>query len=300
MKKKYKSKSGFTLIELLVVIGILAVLASIAIPAVAGLINRANVSADTTNADEMTRAIERFTSEYELFCQDIASDRVDIDNLDSAQGRVYHSLGIDDRFGMEKVESDSGFYGVKIDRDTKYPDNYYTVRKVIKNYMKTNSSTFEPKQSDMHYWYSPDCGIVVFGEPSASASDLNKKVLSGKDAKGNTLSDSTRWIDITGRDFVIFGITYRSEMLYNESAGYYLVMEYTFFNDGAANSSTIIYNNDKKTVSKTMSNSYSVGMFDYLEGKIENNREEFAIVKDGGDTLIQRGTVYGDVTFSVP
>ena len=69
MKFNIKSKKGFTLIELLVVIGILAVLAAIAIPSVAGLIDRANVSADNTNANEMTNAMERFVSEYELFRQ---------------------------------------------------------------------------------------------------------------------------------------------------------------------------------------------------------------------------------------
>ena len=56
MKKiNYKSRKGFTLIELLVVIGILAVLAAIAIPSVAGLIDRANQSADNTNANEMNK-----------------------------------------------------------------------------------------------------------------------------------------------------------------------------------------------------------------------------------------------------
>ena len=73
LRNVMSSKKGFTLIELLVVIGILAVLAAIAIPSVAGLIDRANASADKSNANEMTNALERFASEYELYCQDIAS-----------------------------------------------------------------------------------------------------------------------------------------------------------------------------------------------------------------------------------
>ena len=100
------SKKGFTLIELLVVIGILAVLAAIAIPSVAGLIDRANVSADKTNANEMTNAIERFASEYELYCQDIASGALDPNNLDSAQGRVYNVTGIQSRKDIEDVEKE--------------------------------------------------------------------------------------------------------------------------------------------------------------------------------------------------
>ena len=102
--KLFKSKAGFTLIELLVVIGILAVLAAIAIPSVAGLIDRANVSADKTNSNEMTNAIERFASEYELYCQDIASGTLDPDNLDSAQGRVKNVIGATTRSGIEGIE----------------------------------------------------------------------------------------------------------------------------------------------------------------------------------------------------
>ena len=201
MKFNTKSRSGFTLIELLVVIGILAVLAAIAIPAVAGLIDRANVSADATNANEMTNAIERFTSEYELYCQDIASGALDLDNLDSAQGRVYNVTKVSDRAGIESLEKDSTAdettTGRAIYRDTKYPVNAETIKAIVENYTKTSSSTFDPKQSDKHFWYSPDCGIVVVDDKNATSSDLMKNVKSGKDAKGKTLDGTETWIDLT-------------------------------------------------------------------------------------------------------
>ena len=203
-----KSKKGFTLIELLVVIGILAVLAAIAIPSVAGLIDRANVSADETNANEMTNALERFASEYELYCQDIASAKVDINNLDSAQGRVYKSTRISKQNDIDNIEVSQNIpsyetVGPSIYRDTKYPTNVETVKLIIENYMKTSFSTFEPKQSDCHYYYSPDCGIVVCTEVDKSeVTDLNKLVISGKDAKGNELDEQTQWIDITTGDIV--------------------------------------------------------------------------------------------------
>ena len=202
--KLLKSKAGFTLIELLVVIGILAVLAAIAIPSVAGLIDRANVSADKTNANEMTNAIERFTSEYELYCQDIASGALDEDNLDSAQGRVKNVIGVTTRSGIEGIEfAQSATVAdnvVAIYRDTKYPMNAYTMQKIVENYTKTSSSTFEPKQSDMHFWYSPDCGVVVVAEPNKTAAELDGHVISGMDAKGNDISGTDRdakWIDLT-------------------------------------------------------------------------------------------------------
>ena len=201
--KLLKSRKGFTLIELLVVIGILAVLAAIAIPSVAGLIDRANVSADKTNANEMTNAMERFASEYELYCQDIASGAVQAGNLDSAQGRVYNVLGgATTRAEITALEVAEGTIvpegQIAIYRDTKYPANATTARAIVENYTKTSSSTFEPKQSDMHYWYSPDCGIVVFAEPDADVvTDLNSQIQSGKDAKGNALNGDTQWVDLT-------------------------------------------------------------------------------------------------------
>lgn len=201
-----KSKKGFTLIELLVVIGILAVLAAIAIPSVAGLIDRANVSSDKTNSNEMTNAMERFTSEYELYCQDIASGALDTSNLDSAQGRVYNVTKATTRGDIEVIEiaqdevvADNV---VAIYRDTKYPANAYTAQLIVDNYTKTSSSTYEPKQSDMAYWYSPDCGTVVVASPNATKEQLNALIVSGRDAKGNELGPDTEWVNLTNETTV--------------------------------------------------------------------------------------------------
>ena len=200
--KIFKSRNGFTLIELLVVIGILAVLAAIAIPSVAGLIDRANVSADNTNANEYTNAMERFVSEYELYCQDIASGTLDLNNLDSAQGRVYNITKATTRKDITDLET-SGLNGIKLNRDTKYPENTGTLALIVQNYTKTSSSTFEPKQSDCHYFYSPDCGLVVCTEnENISVEELNEMVKSGTDAKGNDLSPTTIWLDMTDNTVV--------------------------------------------------------------------------------------------------
>ena len=203
------SKKGFTLIELLVVIGILAVLAAIAIPSVAGLIDRANVSADKTNANEMTNALERFTSEYELYCQDIASGTLKTGDLDSAQGRVKNVVGATTRAEITSLEKAPGedlaetVTGKAVYRDTKYAVNYDTMKAIVENYTKTSSATFQPKQSDCHFFYSPQCGLVVCAEANSTDLQLDKLVVSNMDAKGRTLNNGdtevtdVEWIDLT-------------------------------------------------------------------------------------------------------
>ena len=194
-KINHKSRKGFTLIELLVVIGILAVLAAIAIPSVAGLIDRANVSTDNTNANEYTNAVERFTSEYELFKQDIASGTFDKNNMDAAQGRVYNVTGAETLEDIKKLESVEGLNGKRINIDTKYALNGDTARDIIRNYSKTSTSTFEPKQSDMTYWYNKIHGCTIVAPKNSTINELFQKLPS--EYKGsNEILSITSWIDL--------------------------------------------------------------------------------------------------------
>ena len=208
-KINYKSRKGFTLIELLVVIGILAVLAAIAIPSVAGLIDRANASADNTNANEMTNAMERFVSEYELYKQDIASGTLKDgdgdgvpDNMDAAQGRVYNVTKAVTRADIEKLESKAGFNGIRIDIDNKYAQNHETAKAVMQNYMKTSSSTFEPKQSDMTYWYNTVTGYTVIAEKYVNTETLYLKLPTEVRYDSTTYASVSEWIDLSS-DFII-------------------------------------------------------------------------------------------------
>lgn len=191
-----KSKQGFTLIELLVVIGILAVLAAIAIPAVAGLIDRANISSDKTNANEMTNAIERFASEYELYKNDINMGTIPNDDMDTAQGRVYNVIGATTKAEITELETLGSDNAILIN-DERYPTTDEMMKKVVEAYTKTSTSTFDPRQSDKCFWYSPECGIVVVAEHNSTVLQKNELVVSGKDAKGNDLDGDTVWIDIT-------------------------------------------------------------------------------------------------------
>ena len=227
------SRKGFTLIELLVVIGILAVLAAIAIPTVAGLIDRSNVSADSTNATEYTNAMERFVSEYELYRQDIASGLIKDtngdgtpDNLDSAQSRVYNVTGAKSMEDIRVLEGPMGLNGIRIDIDNKYAQNTKTAKKIIENYTKTSSSTFEPKQSDMTYWYHMQTGYTIVAPKNANT-EILISLLPTDIPKDDFVYFQSAWVDL-GAPLAMPEVTIRDVTLYDYTSSQYILHFHTY------------------------------------------------------------------------
>lgn len=171
-RKTFNKRSGFTLVELLVVIGVLAILAAIAIPTVAGLVDKSKSTADRKNANEMTNAIERFTSEYELYYDDVLSGTVNINDLNTTQNRVHSVTSATSRNDFSKLETQYYVDRIAVNSNTKYPVNEKTVKKVIESYTKISSSAFEPKQTDYSFYYSPNIGVVIVAKTGSSISDL--------------------------------------------------------------------------------------------------------------------------------
>jgi hypothetical protein len=247
----------------------------------------------------MTNAIERFTSEYEIFCQDIASKKFNINDMDAAQSRVYNVTGVDDREDIKLLET-TGLNGKQINRDTKYPENDETLISIVENYTKTSSATFEPKQSDKAFYYSPDCGVIVVDDADADISSLNSKILSGKDAKGQVLTSSTSWMDLTNPENVLTPVEVAKPVFFNREyrsiqlSGDDMYIAITFREDGSYTEA--YYLSDGVTLNS--SEDYPVNSIIYYENSfyeveagvtvtVTNNGSEFSVVGDE-DTMVYR------------
>ena len=62
---------------------------------------------------------------------------------------------------------------------------------------KIKGESFEPKQKTMSFFYCPSLGAVIFADSDSIVSELNAQFKNGIDAKGNALSTSTVWINLT-------------------------------------------------------------------------------------------------------
>lgn len=232
-EKRLVGKKGFTLVELLVIIAILAIIAVIAIPAVAGLIEKANVSSDTTTVSEMTGALERWTTEYELYVnakqsgsttadQDVAQTRVEavlnvigadegtakgeistakngaksVAELSVNEFRKFNQLmmGIDNETGTADGNK------AKLDTKSKLPTTARGFAAIVQNYTKLKgSSIFVPKQSQMSFYYNVDTGVVTFapaGKTKGTDADLTKAV-ENNNALSGAVNTATGKIDST-------------------------------------------------------------------------------------------------------
>ena len=240
-KRSIGQKKGFTLVELLVIIAILAIIAVIAVPAVAGLIEKANVSSDTTTVAEMSGAVERWTTEYDLYVnsiqggsvtadQDVAKTRVESvlnvigkDKLPSGKTSVAALTANEFRVFNQTILGLDGATGIAngnnaiLDTKSKLPTTARGFAAVIQNYTKLKgSSIFVPKQNQMSFYYNIDTGVVTFapaGKTACGDADLTKAVANNNALSGavNTSTgkiDSTkaRWIDVTTTTTISTGV----------------------------------------------------------------------------------------------
>lgn len=189
-----KSK-GFTLIELMVTVAIIAVIAAISIPIIAGLINKSKETSDNKTAAQMTTAIEQWTSEYVLFAEDVRSG-TNINTVTHERVKTaINSLGYIANINANGL---SGFEKDAINKNTKYPkgdnDAVIAVRVInlLKTYMKNiDDGDFQPRQANHSYWYLVNSSTVVCA-PSNSTEQQLFDLLSSE-----IPASSTYWINLS-------------------------------------------------------------------------------------------------------
>lgn len=185
---KGKATAGIILSIIKIVVTIIMFI--IAAVAVNSLINDITDSANASSANEYTNAIERFTSEYELYSNAVSNGYIDFNDMDSSEERVYQVTMATNANAIKQIES-YGMSDIKLNPDTKYPANDVTAVRVFEEYTRSNI----PESDNMHYYYCPQEGIVVCAKPKqvtySDDSILDNQVLNPK------TSGDWDWYDLT-------------------------------------------------------------------------------------------------------
>jgi len=80
---KLSSKKGFTLIELIIVIAILGIIALIAVPNLAGIRQRSQVSADKRTAEQIGKAVRIWATDIDAGVRPIPADTANLKAYDN-------------------------------------------------------------------------------------------------------------------------------------------------------------------------------------------------------------------------
>ena len=202
-----KSKKGFTLVELLVVIGILAVLAFVAVPSVADIIEKARASSDM----QEIRAMELAINLYAVDGRSYLSAEYDMPNVEAVFRET--SDGDTDYKTLANNRCNGTF-----DKDF-FPLTAKSFSAVVFNYCKVqNKKLTTPSQFGYDYYYNVDTGLVIKAERGISSRDeLREILLNTRDEDDLT----GRWINITAS--VESGLTHElpqeNSILYTGTGG---------------------------------------------------------------------------------
>lgn len=155
--------------------------------------NAENVASDLTDkidganrlsAMDMTKAIDRFVSEYDFFVSQSANIK------DFSEHRMGNLIGVKTKEDLTKIEvntnSDTS-NDFRINKNTKYPVNVATAKRVISFY--TNNDNFS-EVNGQNYYYAPEFGVIVLSKNN-SVEELNKSI-----SNKHNVSENTIWIKL--------------------------------------------------------------------------------------------------------
>ena len=177
------SKKGFTLIELLVVIGILAVLAFVTVPSVAGIIERARASSDM----QEIRAMEIAINHYAIDGRSYLSATYDMPKVEAVLREV--SDGDTEYETLVNNRCNGTF-----DKDF-LPVTAKSFSAVVYNYCQIqNKKLTTPSQFGYDYYYNVDTGLVIKAEKGISDRNVLKEILMNTRDEDDLTG---MWINIT-------------------------------------------------------------------------------------------------------